>query len=168
LHVTTAYDTSNKLSLRSHYTPFPDPWLAVSIMFPLLIAIYFYKFFILFSYAASHNRPSFMYEIWFFLTYLLYYVNTHLFFATICSSLTFYPKLFNKRRRMRTFAISKVLTVVENFFPHNEFFRILVKFSAVTPILLFIKPAMDFVLFYIIFLVILICLIKIIVDLDIE
>src|SRR6187402_2302446 len=132
-------------------------------MFPLLIAIYFYKLFILFSYAASHYRPSFLYEIFFYFVYLFYYVDTHLFFVTICSS-TFFPKLFNKKRRLRSFSTSKLLAIVEKFFPNNEFFKMLVQFSAVTPLLLFIMPAIDLFIFYIIFVLIIICIIKIIVD----
>jgi hypothetical protein len=112
IYINTKYNTSNKLSLKSHYTPFPDPWLAFSIILPLLISIYFYKLFILFSYSASHFRPSYMYEICFFFVYLFYYVNTHLFFVTICSSLMFYPKLLNKRRRLRTFSTAKILSVI--------------------------------------------------------
>jgi len=121
--------------------------MAFSIILPILISIHFYKVFILFSYASSHFRPSYVYEICFFLVYLLYYVNTHLFFATICSSLMFYPKLLNKRRRLRTFATAKILSVVEKFFPNNEFLRMLINFSAVTPLFFFIKPAMDFFCF---------------------
>jgi len=78
----------------------------------------------------------------------------------------FYPKLLNKRRRLRTFATAKILSVVEKFFPNNELFRMLVNFSAVTPIILFIKPAMDFFIFYIIFIMLIVSLLKIIVDVD--
>jgi len=93
-------------------------------------------------------------------------VDTHLFFVTICSS-TFFPKLFNKKRRLRSFSTSKLLAIVEKFFPNNEFFKMLVQFSAVTPLLLFIMPAIDLFIFYIIFVLIIICIIKIIVDFDI-
>jgi len=78
----------------------------------------------------------------------------------------FYPKLLNKRRRLRTFATAKILSVVEKFFPNNEFLRMLINFSAVTPLFFFIKPAMDFFLFYIIFIVVMVALFKIIIDVD--
>jgi hypothetical protein len=69
---------------------------------------------------------------------------------------------------MRSFAVSKILVVIENFFPHNEFLKLLVKFSAVTPVFFFITPTLDFVLFSLIFLIMLICFTKIVVDLDLE
>ena len=111
IYINTMYNTSNKLSLKSHYTPFPDSWLAFSIILPLLLSIHLYKVFILFTNEASHFRPSFMYELCYFFVYLFYYINTHLFFVTICSSLMFFPKLLGKKRRLRSFAPAKILSV---------------------------------------------------------
>jgi len=78
----------------------------------------------------------------------------------------FFPKFFKKRRRFRTFASAKMISIFERFFTNNELFIMILNFSAIVPIFFFIKPAMDFIFFYIIFILIMLSFIKIIVDMD--
>jgi len=112
------------------------------------------------------GRPLYIYEITFFLVYFLYYIHPHLFYASMNSTLMFYPKLFTRRRKFKTFASSRYLSILENFFPNDELFRLIVNYSAFTPVFFFIKPAYDLLIFYIIFVILVFILYKIIVDLD--
>jgi hypothetical protein len=80
--------------------------------------------------------------------------------------LYFFPKLYTRRRKLKTFAVSRLSSVVEKFFPNDELLRILINFSAFTPVFFIVFPAYDLLIFYLIFLICTIVFYKVIVDFD--
>ena len=160
-------DLSNKLSLRNYYGPLPDPWLALTVILPFMVAFYFYGLFVTYSSAVTNCLPLYTYELSYFFIFFIYHIQPHFFFATIMSSFFFYPKLLNRKRKFKTFAASRIISVVEKFFPHDELLRLLINFSAFAPVFFFLIPGYDFFVFYILFFFVTIIFYKIIVDMDI-
>jgi hypothetical protein len=160
-------DLSKKLALRNYYTPLADHWLGLSVILPLVVAMYTYKYFIFFSDFFPYSHPWYHYELAFFLVYFIYYIHPHFFYATMGLRLMFFPKLFTRRRKLRSFAASRLLSVVEKFFPNDELLRILINFSAYSAVFIFIFPTYDFIIFYIIFLVCMLIFYKILHDLNV-
>jgi len=160
-------DLSSKLSLRNFYGPLPDPWLALTTILPLMVAFYYYGLFVTYTDAVTLRLPLYSYELSYFVVFFIYYIHPHFFFAGISSSFFFNPKLLSKKRKFKSFAISRINSVAEKFFPNDELLRLLINFSAFAPVFFFLTPGYDFFIFYIIFFFITIIFYKAIVDIDI-
>lgn len=160
-------DLTNKLTLRNYYAPLPDPWLALTIILPITVGFYYYCVCVTYSHATIIRSPLYVYELTFFFGYLFFYLQTNTFFITYSLNFLYLPRMFTKKRKNRTFSPSRLISIIEKFLPQDELLKLFVTFYSVTPIILFIFPTYDFLIFYLGFVSVTVIFYKIMINADI-